>query len=31
MYTGGEEGYTDYPALPAGSPSPQAAPDTDAR
>ncbi|MEU3508319.1 alkene reductase [Streptomyces longwoodensis] len=31
MYTGGEEGYTDYPALPAGSPSRQAAPDTDAR
>ncbi|WP_405887147.1 alkene reductase [Streptomyces longwoodensis] len=31
MYTGGEEGYTDYPALPAGSPSPQAAPETDAR
>ncbi|MFF9164638.1 alkene reductase [Streptomyces longwoodensis] len=31
MYTGGEEGYTDYPPLPAGSPSRQAAPDTDAR
>ncbi|NKQ25790.1 oxidoreductase [Streptomyces galbus] len=31
MYTGGEEGYTDYPTLPAGPVSRQAAPDTDAR